>query len=135
MDGSINRSSWCRKCCNKNSARWRSENPERSKESVKRAKEAQNKRDPGHRMRSWRWLQYRLTDATFQQLLEAQGGRCAICTEALNPPYVDHDHKTGIVRGLLCFGCNTALGKFYLPSLLNQAIEYLNKTKQNKTEN
>jgi hypothetical protein len=41
-------------------------------------------------------------------MFEAQGGRCAICPRkpknvALN---VDHDHVTGLIRGLLCWSCN-----------------------------
>jgi hypothetical protein len=63
-------------------------------------------------------------------LLAAQGGICAICG---GPPtgmgksyHVDHDHETGIVRGLLCSNCNTALGLLGDdPSRLAAAIRYL----------
>lgn len=53
---------------------------------------------------------YGITAADYQQLLNAQGGGCAICgrqdqRRRLN---VDHDHATGMVRGLLCSGCNGA---------------------------
>lgn len=53
----------------------------------------------------------------FQDMLIAQNGRCAICgySDMSNPnvfPLVDHCHKTGKVRGLLCMGCNQGLGKF-----------------------
>ena len=54
---------------------------------------------------------YRLPDGEYERLLEAQGGRCAICDQAVAGTIaVDHDHATGKVRGLLCSGCNTALG-------------------------
>jgi hypothetical protein len=49
----------------------------------------------------------------YEQLLEQQAGLCAICGR---PPRsrrvldVDHDHLTGIVRGLLCGNCNRAVG-------------------------
>ena len=51
---------------------------------------------------------YGITSAQYDQMLEAQGGRCAVCRRLpgktrLN---VDHDHKTGLVRGLLCWTCN-----------------------------
>jgi hypothetical protein len=51
---------------------------------------------------------YGITLAEYREILAAQGGRCPICTKALtgwsNP--VDHDHKTGVVRGILCTYCN-----------------------------
>ena len=42
-------------------------------------------------------------------MIDAQGGVCAAC-KTDEPVHVDHDHKTGRVRGILCFLCNQALG-------------------------
>jgi hypothetical protein len=79
---------------------------------------------------------YGLTIEQFEQMLEAQEGRCAICGEF---PYeelngktkklaVDHDHITGKVRALLCSGCNGGLGLFRDNiETLNNAISYLLK--------
>lgn len=55
---------------------------------------------------------YGLAPGEYQQMLDRQDGRCAICG---NKPVtirlaVDHDHTTGRVRGLLCRRCNRALG-------------------------
>jgi len=53
--------------------------------------------------------EYHLTPATKARMEKRQRGRCAACgmkTEL----HVDHCHDTGIVRGLLCPGCNTAAG-------------------------
>lgn len=64
----------------------------------------------------------------YDKLLEAQGGRCAICGSMrkyrLN---VDHDHKTGEVRGLLCRLCNGRLLTAARDSvdILEAAIDYL----------
>jgi hypothetical protein len=64
-------------------------------------------------------------------LREAQDGKCAICGvhEAYAPRKrlaVDHDHRTGAIRGLLCGNCNVGLGQFKdSPELLAAAIRYL----------
>lgn len=46
--------------------------------------------------------------AKYQKLLESQGGRCAVCRQEPSKTAlaVDHDHDTGLVRGLLCSRCN-----------------------------
>lgn len=91
------------------------------------------------RVRSQRWQKglrekYSMTVEEYHELLEAQGGVCAICgTEQTtgrgsenNHFSVDHDHKTGAVRGLLCHACNTAIGLLQdSPTLLHSAIKYL----------
>ena len=60
---------------------------------------------------------YGLTVDQYAAMLAAQGGGCKIC--GTNVPggnagsfRVDHDHKTGKVRGLLCHRCNVSLGGF-----------------------
>lgn len=52
---------------------------------------------------------YGLTQKSFSQMVKTQGGKCLICARRRRL-IVDHCHKTGVVRGLLCFGCNTGLG-------------------------
>ena len=54
-----------------------------------------------------------ITYEEYQALLEQQGGVCALCG-GVNPRVrlvVDHCHRTNRVRGLLCTGCNVALGR------------------------
>ena len=68
-----------------------------------------------------------VTDADYARMLEAQGGGCAICG---TPPksrrlHVDHDHKTGNVRGLLCYRCNRALPTYVTDVWLEKAACYL----------
>lgn len=45
-----------------------------------------------------------------QALRRWQGGACAMCSAAPERLLVDHCHRTGLVRGLLCTSCNTAEG-------------------------
>lgn len=57
---------------------------------------------------------YGITNDDYVQILAEQNGRCAICvqTPAVGKwLHVDHDHRTGAVRGLLCHQCNWYLGK------------------------
>ena len=83
---------------------------------------------------------YGITDEDYAALYESQGGRCAICrraTGATKRLAVDHDHRSGLVRGLLCGPCNITIGRlsasalatafFYLqtppaPSIIGQRI-------------
>ena len=69
--------------------------------------------------------QYGITEAERDELIASQGGVCCICLSAL-PEHVDHCHKTGRVRGVLCFSCNAALGQFKdRPDAIRRAAAYL----------
>ena len=55
------------------------------------------------------------------------GGKCNICSKPEDTLCVDHCHKTGKIRGLLCFDCNTGLGKLGDDvQSIQRAIDYLN---------
>ena len=62
-------------------------------------------------------------------LLAAQEGRCAICGGAprrVDGWHVDHDHDTGVIRGILCSRCNHAIGLLDEdPARLRAAADYL----------
>lgn len=52
---------------------------------------------------------YGLTGEQYEEIFKQQSGRCAICDRSFTPrriPQVDHDHRSGLVRGLLCEYCN-----------------------------
>ena len=71
---------------------------------------------------------YGVGQKEFDELLAEQGGVCAICGSA-DPQHLDHDHRTGWVRGILCFNCNGGLGQFRdSPERLARAITYLRGT-------
>ena len=79
-------------------------------------------------IRAWKLQKkYNLTIEEEREMAENQDHRCLICLSTL-PLYVDHCHKTGKVRGLLCRDCNFTLGRVgdSIPILLN-SIKYLEK--------
>lgn len=56
---------------------------------------------------------YGITVKDYAAMWVRQGGECAICGTPLDEnAHVDHDHATGVVRGLLCLGCNVGIGSF-----------------------
>ena len=68
---------------------------------------------------------YGITIQDYDKLLKAQGGKCAICRGGTSKNFfaVDHNHKNGKVRGLLCARCNTALARF-MDSTVNVGRAY-----------
>jgi hypothetical protein len=82
------------------------------------------KEDPMFDRRGWLRNAYGITLEGFEAMLESQGGACAICA---GPPmgkgtyHVDHCHKTGEIRGLLCHKCNVALG------MVQDSVEHLER--------
>lgn len=106
--------SHCRECANLDSKEYRARR--RSETSIKR--------------RQRHYLQaYDISLRDYFQMLETQQGCCAICqtpAEHESSLFVDHNHTTGIVRGLLCPDCNKGIGFFRdNPSFLEQAARYV----------
>jgi len=87
---------------------------------------AMNKKDNNEYKRK-----YGITLDIYNEMAKAQDYKCKICSTAkpgtrVNRFSVDHCHKTGIVRGLLCGACNRALGQFKdSPEFLRNAADYL----------
>lgn len=109
--------------------RWRIRNPEKMKEAVKNW--ADNNKERRWQITRDYFLKrdYGLTEADYQQMLEEQKRCCAICgTDTPTGKWkvfaVDHDHRTGFVRGLLCNECNRGMG------LLKDNVELLIKSAQ-----
>ena len=80
---------------------------------------------------------YGLTPEKYEEILLRQNNGCAICEEPIDSRsrklHVDHDHETGIVRGILCTMCNPGLGYFRNNSkLLIKAANYLRNYEMTK---
>jgi len=78
-------------------------------------------------------------------MLDSQNNVCVICGQPETRKaasgktcylHVDHNHESGEVRGLLCHHCNTGIGAFKEDaSLMQKAIEYIEKHNETKTKN
>jgi len=86
----------------------------------KRASSAEVRERESLRVRRSRLLSdYGMRDADYERMVAEQGGMCKLCgapetgrSERFRYWNIDHDHKTGRVRGLLCHICNITVGKF-----------------------
>ena len=77
--------------------------------------------------------QYSITEETYEAIFQKQNGKCAICYchQRYKRLAVDHDHRTGMVRGLLCEQCNRGLGRFFDSALrLRNAAAYIEKAQE-----
>jgi hypothetical protein len=93
-----------------------------------KAYDAKRNKDGWHLKR-----RYGITLDQFNRLLAAQGGHCVFCEATKEKSghrlAVDHDKKTGRVRGILCRRHNSALGTLGdTPEALEKVMEYLRGT-------
>lgn len=114
----------CKPCQNAAIADWKRRNPDKVAAGAKRWRSHQPEYAFAWNLRK----QFGMELEDYERLLSKQGGQCAICGKSpgVRRLAVDHDHKTGRVRGLLCGSCNTALGKLGdTAEGLTRAIQYL----------
>jgi hypothetical protein len=87
-------------------------------EEKRKAKEAQKHKQ--------RLKKYGLTDESFKELMINQQGRCAICKKIKHRLVIDHCHKCGKTRKLLCNSCNTGLGLLGdSAKIIRRALQYV----------
>ena len=79
--------------------------------------------------------EYGISLETRNRLVTNQAGNCAICGDRVGEAlHIDHCHKTGKVRGMLCFKCNNGLGSFNDSiDLLASAASYLINSRLKET--
>jgi hypothetical protein len=82
-------------------------------------------------MRNHRKRIYNISPEDLNLLIKNQGNKCGICKKEFigkKPyvPYIDHSHKTGKIRGLLCGKCNFAIGMLKeSESIMKNAIKWI----------
>ena len=134
-----------------NKHRWKKRSPEKQAEYNERRRskysECSETRDKARsKVKEWqsanprkrlnqRMRKYGLTIEQYESMLRQQHGGCAICGQqpkggsgSASRLHVDHCHKTGLVRGLLCGNCNHGIGKFKdSVELIEAAAMYLRR--------
>ena len=144
--------SWCKGCLNESNhaahrrrmagdpqgfrdskTDYRNNHIEQYRGASKRYRDKLKNNEPRRYHEMWVLSKYGLTAQDYEQMLNEQNNRCAICGDEKTSSRflgknfcVDHDHATNKVRGLLCHNCNAGLG--YLgdsPVKLEKAMQYL----------
>jgi len=119
---------------NSHKYRYKHKNDPERIEKIRQANQRYYKENMTEERRRRQYLRYHygITLEEYATLLDEQGERCAIC--GMTPEdngrrlCVDHDHKTGVVRGLLCLCCNTVLGNARdNPKILRTGALYLER--------
>lgn len=136
----VNKSNWTAKQgtpeykAHKNEMRnLRYETDDKYRQKILETRREYNKRNPEIKL-AQRLRSFGLTIENYKEMSRRQNGMCAICGAEVgdsrgNRLYVDHNHKTGKVRGLLCSDCNLGIGKFHDDiELMKNAIRYLEET-------
>ena len=122
---------YCKACSVARANEWKENNFERRGEIAREwTKNNPDKRREAVRRNALK-KKYGMTTETFDKLIDEQGGKCAIC-QSPDPRaknwHIDHCHKQGHVRGLLCRPCNVGLGFAYDdPAILGSMIDYLER--------
>lgn len=117
--------------------RWGKLHPKRNAANAAKWRAANLKKAKWFAKRSFLKTLYGISLEEYQEMLSRQDYACAICRSPFaefgsekktESPYVDHDHETRVVRGLLCHHCNLGIGNFKnSPNRLLVAAEYLRK--------
>ncbi len=133
--------SWCKECSRKSASAWRNKNRDRAVEANRAwAKKnwathyEKNKQKYKDTARSNRLrISFSMSVDDYEAMYKAQKGACGLCEKQHmggRRLAVDHDHKTGKIRALLCGNCNRGIG--YLgddAALLRKAADYLDSHK------
>ncbi len=105
--------------------------------AARRADPEQRSKLVASQRRTYYRVKYGMEFIDIEQLWLEQDCKCALCSKQAPAPHhavgkasarlcVDHCHYTATVRGLLCYDCNTSLGKLGdTPDALRRVLEYI----------
>lgn len=113
---------------------WREKNPHKYLQSASKYRDNNRNKIKDYKLK----VRYNISSDDYNLMFQKQNGKCDICgnseiavhnfTKRNQSLAVDHCHKTGKVRGLLCQDCNRGIGQFYDDvNRLENAIKYLLK--------
>jgi len=125
-------STWCKECSAAETGSWR--NVDGNKERLAQWRKDNIEKCTAHARKSNLKIKFKMSIEDYNALLDSQNGKCSLCNKtpeengkALS---VDHNHKTGKVRGLLCDNCNKGIGFLKENTeILQKAIKYIEKDK------
>ena len=87
---------------------------------------------PLHHNLWYRFNGFKVRGTPRHAIIEKFGNKCGICGKVPQKPFVDHDHVTGQIRGILCSECNRGLGGFKDNTwTMEKAIQYIRRTREN----
>lgn len=135
--GAIGLRSYCIDCSHTERNKWRAANKAHDD-----ARNGEYNKKNAARIRGMKLVKNYWPNLTWQEALSewnklylSQNKTCALCCQHSNRLHVDHCHNTGLVRGLLCYNCNSGIGRLKdSVIILQKAIYYINITKRRLSE-
>ncbi len=138
----------CRSCCRLRQKQWDKNNPEKVKAKLRRYRISHREQleDARRKKRDEDYITYshkrielaiqreaRRYGSLINDLLRQQDDSCPLCGKKFMGIFdIDHSHKTGLIRGLLCRKCNSGLHYFEDTDFIVKAKNYLNSTPASK---
>jgi Autographiviridae endonuclease VII len=127
----------CKQCANEMTRKLRLKQTLKQKQRRRETDNAHYNRTKARHWENNKARDFGINGNAYRKILKIQNNVCAICknletaadkkTNCIRRMAIDHDHKTGAIRGLLCSNCNNGLGRFKdSKTYLKSAIEYLN---------
>ena len=125
----------CKDCCRQKTKNWRQANPRKAINHTLKYQRGNPEKTKLAIKKYQLKKKFNITIEQYKEILLTQDKTCAICHKVCASGRwlaVDHNHKTGQNRGLLCARCNVGLGHFLEDkTLLASAIKYMDKYEKN----